>query len=121
MSWKKVLKEDEGETPEERADRIEMLDEVLPEGYKLIANGKYKSWQEFNDAVSEGEYDRDDIDIMAFLHAFKALEETYKPKSYTKEIKRLERQHKNAMANLPRAAQSKLEEKIRQLKEKESR
>jgi len=119
MSWKKVLKEDEGETPEERADRIEMLDEVLPEGYKLIANGKYKSWQEFNDAVSDGKEDRDAIDLVAFLRAFQALR---KPKkSYSKEIKRLERQHKNAMANLPRAAQSKLEEKIRQLKEKESR
>ena len=67
MSWKKVLKEDEGETPEERADRIEMLDEVLPEGYKLIANGKYKSWQEFNDAVSDGKEDRDAIDLVAFL------------------------------------------------------
>jgi len=119
MSWKKVLKEDEGETPEERADRIEMLDEVLPEGYKLIANGKYKSWQEFNDAVSDGKEDRDAIDLVAFLRAFQALR---KPKkSYSKEIKRLERQHKNAMVNLPRAAQSELEEKIRQLKEKESR
>jgi len=113
-----------GETIRERRERIRLLGELFPNAIELIRGGKYKSWGQFNTALDNGAEPFDGMETFMFIFQLNDFEDKYEkenPQSKTNRIKRLEKKLRNAKANLPKAAQSKLEEQIRQLKESKSR
>ena len=68
MFYESLMSKRTGETVSDRKKRIETLNKLFPNGSLLIADGKYKTWEEFNRALDVGEIDRDiDIPMKALL------------------------------------------------------
>jgi len=111
-----------GESISQRKKRLDTLNKLFPNGASLLANGKYKTWEEFNLALDKEEINIDNLEIPIEALLRLRLDRTKlsdtDPTSLASRLKRKKLELENADENLSQRQRREIQKEIERLEQK---